>query len=200
MFLRVHFTMFQLWFRWWLGTDKVTIHYLNQWCSSLLSHIELTMVLTRFSYVITLRHNEHNGVTNHQHLNCLCNSLFGSDQRKHQSSASLAFERGIHWWLVDSPPKGPVMRKMFPFDDIIMFWAHRRTKLLRSGPNVCQFKRGIVICILSLKWRHMATWNWVNIGWGNGLLPDGTKPLPEPMLTHNQWDPLTITWKQIHKR
>ena len=25
--------------------------------------------------------------------------------------------------------------------------------------------------------------NWVNIGSGNGLLPDGTKPLPEPMLT-----------------
>ena len=24
---------------------------------------------------------------------------------------------------------------------------------------------------------------WVNIGSGNGLLPDGTKPLPEPMLT-----------------
>ena len=23
---------------------------------------------------------------------------------------------------------------------------------------------------------------WVNIGSGNGLLPDGTKPLPEPVL------------------
>ena len=28
----------------------------------------------------------------------------------------------------------------------------------------------------------MATENWVNIGSGNGLLPNGTKPLPEPML------------------
>ena len=26
----------------------------------------------------------------------------------------------------------------------------------------------------------------VNIGSGNGLLPDGTKPLPEPMLTYHQ--------------
>ena len=25
----------------------------------------------------------------------------------------------------------------------------------------------------------------VNIGPGNGLLPDGTKPLPEPMLTYD---------------
>ena len=42
------------------------------------------------------------------------------DQRKHQSSASLAFVRGIHRWPVNSPHKGPVTRKMFPFDDVIM--------------------------------------------------------------------------------
>ena len=44
----------------------------------------------------------------------------GTDQRKHQSSASLAFVRGIHRWLVNSPHKWPVTRKMFPFNDIIM--------------------------------------------------------------------------------
>ena len=44
----------------------------------------------------------------------------GRDQRKHQSSASLAFVRGIHRWPVNSPHKGPVTRKMFPCDDIIM--------------------------------------------------------------------------------
>ena len=43
-----------------------------------------------------------------------------ADQRKHQSSASLAFARGIHRWPVNSPNKGPVTRKMFPFDDVIM--------------------------------------------------------------------------------
>ena len=32
----------------------------------------------------------------------------------------------------------------------------------------------------------MATEIWVNIGTGNGMLPDDTKPLPEPMLTSNQ--------------
>ena len=32
------------------------------------------------------------------------------------------------------------------------------------------------------QWHHMMTEIWVNIGSGNGLLPDGTKPLPEPML------------------
>ena len=44
----------------------------------------------------------------------------GTDDRKHQSSASLAFVRGIHRWSVNSPHKGPVTRKMFPFDDVIM--------------------------------------------------------------------------------
>ena len=44
----------------------------------------------------------------------------GPDQRKHQSSSSLAFVRGIHRWQVNSPHKGPVTQKMFPFDDFIM--------------------------------------------------------------------------------
>ena len=44
----------------------------------------------------------------------------GTDQRKHQSSASLAFVRGIHLSPVNSPHKGPVTRKMFPFDEVIM--------------------------------------------------------------------------------
>ena len=33
---------------------------------------------------------------------------------------SLAFARGMHRWPVNSPHKGPVTRKMFPFDDVIM--------------------------------------------------------------------------------
>ena len=39
----------------------------------------------------------------------------GADQRKHQSSASLIFVRGIHRWPVNSPHKGPVTQKMFSF-------------------------------------------------------------------------------------
>ena len=42
----------------------------------------------------------------------------GAYQRKHQSSASLAFVRGIQRWPVNSPHKGTVTRKMFPFHDI----------------------------------------------------------------------------------
>ena len=44
----------------------------------------------------------------------------GADQRKHQSSASLAIVQGIHRRPVNSPHKWPVTRKMFPFHDVIM--------------------------------------------------------------------------------
>ena len=44
----------------------------------------------------------------------------GADQRKHQSSASLAFVRGIHRSPVNSPHKWSVTRKMFPFDDVVI--------------------------------------------------------------------------------
>ena len=53
----------------------------------------------------------------------------GADQRKHQSSASLAFVLGIHQWPVNSPQKWPVSRKMFPFDDVIMsLWSYVQIK------------------------------------------------------------------------
>ena len=60
----------------------------------------------------------------------VCSAVCSSEyQRKHQSSASLTFVRGIHRWPVDYPHKGPVTRKMFPFDDGIMgvgfmHWLH----------------------------------------------------------------------------
>ena len=69
-------------------------------------------------FALQWRHNEHNGVSSHQPHDCLLNRLFR--QRKHQSSASLAFVRGIHRWPLKSPHKGPVTRKMFLFDDVIM--------------------------------------------------------------------------------
>ena len=69
------------------------------------------------------RHNGRDSVSNHQSHDCLLNRYSDADQWKHQSSASLAFVRGIHRWPVNSPHKWPVTRKMFPFDDVIMHLA-----------------------------------------------------------------------------
>ena len=60
------------------------------------------------------------------------NVYSGADQRKHQSSASLAFVRGIHWWPVNSPHKGPVTRRMFPFDNVIMIYLNILYPCLRN--------------------------------------------------------------------
>ena len=54
-----------------------------------------------------------------------------ADQRKHQSSASLAFVKGIHRWTVNFTQKCPVARKMFPFDDVMM-----RNLIHKCMPNI----------------------------------------------------------------
>ena len=65
-------------------------------------------------------HNEHDGVSNHQSHDCLLNRLFRRRSKKHQSSASVAFVRGIHRWPVNSLHKWPMTRKILPFHDVIM--------------------------------------------------------------------------------
>ena len=67
------------------------------------------------------------------------NVYLGTDQRKYQSSAPMAYVQGIHRGSVNSPHKGPVMRKMFPFDDVIMtidtVAMHRTRILIMSDSN-----------------------------------------------------------------
>ena len=86
---------------------------LEIWMSNLFKALEFT--------ASQWRHNECNGVSNHRRLNCLLSRLFRRRSMKNKSSASLAFVRDIHRWPVDSAYKGLVTRKMFPFDDAIMW-------------------------------------------------------------------------------
>ena len=41
---------------------------------------------------------------------------------------------------------------------------------------------------------------WVNIGSAKGVLPGGTKPLPEPMLTHLQRFFAVYTWERFNNK
>ena len=63
-----------------------------------------------------------------------------ADQRKHQSSASLAFVWGIHRGPVNSPHKWPVTPKMFPFDDVVMI-LQPIDKLIKKWPKQNSTKR-----------------------------------------------------------
>ena len=65
------------------------------------------------------RNSERDGVSNQRRLDCstVCS---GADQRKHQNPAHhwplWGESTGDRWF----PHKGPVTRKVFPFDDVIM--------------------------------------------------------------------------------
>ena len=67
-----------------------------------------------------------------------------TDQRKHQSSASLAFVREIHRGPVNSPHKWPVPRKMFPFDDVIMRDSKQRWPSIKGANFGTQFEAYIL--------------------------------------------------------
>ena len=54
-------------------------------------------------------------------VSIVCSSVgSGATQRKHLSSASLAFVWGIHRWPVNSPHKRPVTRNL----DVSIWWRH----------------------------------------------------------------------------
>ena len=74
----------------------------------------------------------------------------GADQRKHQSSVSLALVRGIHRWPVNSPHKGPVTRKIVPFDDVIMHEFLQKHSQQTSDNSPARAKFGVLFCIQNL--------------------------------------------------
>ena len=76
----------------------------------------------------------------------------GAYQRKHQSYASLAFVRGIHRGPVNSPHKGPVTRKVFPFDDVIMEWVQGNYLF-----HVCFTGPGAIVCLYAWMLNTLST-------------------------------------------
>ena len=96
--------------------------------------IQLMKPLHESGVIMGAMASQINGVSTACSTVCL-----GADQRKHQSCVPLAFVRRIHRWLVNSPHKGPVARKMFPFDDVILirYDSHemRMLGLLIVGDN-----------------------------------------------------------------
>ena len=77
--------------------------------------------------------------------------------RKHQSSALLAFVRGIHRWPVNFPHKRPVTRKIFPFDDVIMIIliVARYKDLMNNDKGTIVTHRRVSLNPLTFSWwRH----------------------------------------------
>ena len=66
------------------------------------------------------RHNDHDGVSNHQPHGCLLNRLFRHRSKKTSKLRVTGLCGGKSPGPVNSPHKWPVTRKMLPFDDVIM--------------------------------------------------------------------------------
>ena len=92
----------------------------------------------------------------------------GADERKHQSSVSLAFVRGIHRSPVNSLDKGPVKRKMFPFDDVIMLSVLKCIFLIRK--NRIQTIEMTTNLILNLRVRYVGNRFTVIFNWSGYIL------------------------------
>ena len=94
-----------------------------------------------------------------------------ADQRKHQSSASLAFVRGIHRGPVNSPRKWPVTRKMFSVDDIM-----RKSALYDSPTHMdsCEYnweldQQCVLWCTGNIQKAHdTCTYSYYQAGDGGG--------------------------------
>ena len=93
----------------------------------------------------------------HRRLDGLLNHLFRRRSRKTSSGASLAFLMGIDRWPVNSPHKGPVTQKMFPFDDVIIRISQDGGtcfSLLSDNLGTKMSKSNVTL----LLWQHILIW------------------------------------------
>ena len=90
------------------------------WCSHLNRYMIFTFISDRCHPDITFVLDEHHGVSNHRSRDCVFNRLFRRRPKKTSKLTVTGLREGIHQWPVNSPHKGPVTRKMFLFDDVIM--------------------------------------------------------------------------------
>ena len=82
------------------------------------------ITISAIGHALQWHHNERDGVRNHRCPIVYSNRLFRYRSKTTSSSAPLAFVRGIPRWTMNSPHKGPVTRKISPFDDVIMGRFH----------------------------------------------------------------------------
>ena len=120
------------------------------------------------------RHNDHDGVSNHQPHGCLFNRLFRRRSKKTSKLrvTGLCVENSPG--PVNSPHKGPVKRKMFPFDDVVM-----RTG--RSSLNLPHATRHLVIVSCDNSEFTTASWGYISSPQGNRMVAPPQLASPNPL-------------------
>ena len=103
------------------------------------------------------RHNDHDSVSNHQPHECLLNRLFRRRSKKTSKLRVTGLCVGNSLGPVNSPHKGPVTRKMFPFDDVIMW----------------QIYGSLCVANQWIRW-NIQHWQLVMLGWHFSSEPQHT--------------------------
>ena len=94
---------------------------------------------------LQLCHNGRDGISSHQPHDFLLKRLFRRRSKKTSKLRATALCKGIHRWPANSLHKGPVTRKMFPFDDVIKFsWCLMQTNI--STWQILNFVNATGIC------------------------------------------------------
>ena len=93
--------------------------------------MEIRVSISNYNYgfqceTLRWRQNGRDSVSNHQPRHCLLSLLFGRRSKKTSKLRVTGLCVGNSPGPVNSPHKGPVTRKMFPFDDVIMIITHPR--------------------------------------------------------------------------
>ena len=100
----------------------ITVRLTRRWCQNICQLSECCNIVAIYynDVIMSMMMSQITSLT-------IVDSTFYSDadQRKHQSSASLAFVREIHQWPVNAPHKGPATWKVVTFDDVIMIMGTR---------------------------------------------------------------------------
>ena len=114
------------------GTHAMNVMLILRWIAansfsipkSIFAHDKCFSYLVRCRsfphYPLRWRHNDHAGVSKHQPHCCLLNRFFRRRWKKTSKLRVTGFCAGNSPGPMNSLHKGPVTRKMFPFDDVIM--------------------------------------------------------------------------------
>ena len=89
------------------------------------------------------RHNDYDGVSNHQHHGCLLNRLSRRRWKKTSEFRVTGHCAGNSPVPMNFPHKGPVTRKMFPFDDVIMSMPTKWTKYESTYVYRCSYNKSV---------------------------------------------------------
>ena len=147
-----------LWCHQWRQSDhhdkfrfSVASHCPGQHTEELCTNPVLSCAFLWFG-TLQWHHNESHGVSNYRRLHCLLNGWFRRRLKKTSNIRVTGLCAGNS--SVNSPHKGPVTQKMFPFDDGTMNWC-----LYPYPSGLLHYYWDIYTIALQYQWDNVE-WSW----------------------------------------